>query len=274
MKLFIAGDTHGSFNEITRIFQLADNKGADAIVQVGDFGYWGYSADAQDFIQSVSRRAERTGIPFYWVDGNHEAHTQLRETYGPGGPEHNPTPEGFWQMLPGLFYIPRGTRWVWDGVTFMGVGGAVSVDKVYRLAVENGTTAPEWGLTVAKKPKGSRTLWWPEEAITDEEVEHAKSQGEVDVLFTHDTVTCANFGQRLKPDLDSQINRQRIDEIVRSAKPSIMFHGHYHTLMQSEFRHEDGSYTDIWGVAHDGSRKNTILFDTDLYFANEPEPVV
>jgi predicted phosphodiesterase len=265
-KVYVLGDTHGNTNSATGAIGRAKARGADMIVQVGDFGYWEHTRGGVDYLDSVSKCAVKNDVPFVWLDGNHENHTLLRATYGPGGDKHKPTPEGFWEIRPNLFYSPRANVWDVDGFKFMTVGGAVSIDKTYRLAVENGVACPEYGYFPEpggyKRGTGVGTQWWPEENITDAEVELAKSRGQVDVLFTHDTITAANFGQRLKLDIDSHINRQKINQIVEACRPSFMFHGHYHTMMESEFMHEDGSVTEIWGVECDGMSKNWLMFDT------------
>jgi predicted phosphodiesterase len=266
-KIFVLGDTHGNTNSAVGSISRAKAKGADMIIQVGDFGYWEHKRDGVDFLNAVSKAAVKNGLPFIWLDGNHENHTMLRKVYGPGGDKHDPTPEGFWTIRPNLFYSPRANVWEVDGLKFMTLGGAVSIDKEYRLAVEKGVACPEWGFFPEpggyNRGTGTGTQWWPEENITDADVDLAISRGKVDVLFTHDTVTCAHFGQRLKLDVDSYVNRQKVDRVVKAVKPSMMFHGHYHTLMESSFMQEDGSYTEIWGVECDGMSKNWLMFDTD-----------
>lgn len=250
MKLLVVGDTHGSRSEVRRVFRRAVEQGAEAIVQVGDFGFWEHEYAGIEFLDAFSRDAHDLDIPVYWVDGNHENHTMLRAEYGPGGHKHNPTSEGFWRIRPNLFYIPRGTKWEWDGVTLMGVGGAVSIDKNYRLDVERKTMNP-------------RSLWWPEEQITDEELEFVKSQGTADILFTHDCPTIAPFRNRLKEDLDSTAHRQKMNEIGRSVQPKFWFHGHMHEFYYYKFPHERGEAT-VVGLECDGMDANWCYFDTAL----------
>lgn len=264
----ILGDTHGTTNAATGAVFRAEAKGCDAIVQVGDFGYWEHMSQGVEFLDSLSRACVNTKIKFYWIDGNHENHTMLRDLYGPGGPKHEPTDEGFWKIREGIYYIPRATKWAWDGVEFMGVGGAYSIDKEYRLARENGTAAPEWGIPEPQEPLGSRMLWWPEEMITPEEEAAAIAQGEVDVLFTHDCPTNAPFRDRLKPDMQSEMHRQTINRIGRSAKPFVWFHGHMHEFYDYTFQHEDG-YSQVYGLECDGHSRNWAILDTDSLFPSE-----
>lgn len=265
-KVYVLGDTHGNTNSAVGAISRAKVKNADMIMQVGDFGFWEHSHGGVEFLNNVSKAAVKNDLPFVWLDGNHENHTLLRSVYGPGGEKHKPTPEGFWEIRPNLFYSPRANVWEVDGLRFMTLGGAVSIDKAYRVAVEQGKACPEWNYFPEpggyQRGTGTGTQWWPEENITDAEVDLAISRGQVDVLFTHDTITSANFGTRLKMDLDSYINRQKINRVVEACKPKFMFHGHYHTFMRSEFYHADESITEIWGTECDGMSKNWMMFDT------------
>jgi Icc-related predicted phosphoesterase len=255
MRLLIVGDWHGNHQEVQRSYQRARDRSADVIVQVGDFGYWEHADDGA-FLDYIEEWFDRTGIATYWIDGNHENHTMLRSVY-------DVKPGHFTVVRPGCYYIPRGTKWEWDGVTFMGVGGAVSIDKEYRLNRERGLPSPEWGQPEAKPATGPGTMWWPEEQLTDEELEFVKSQGTADVLFTHDCPTNAPFYMRLKNDIDSQIHRQKMNEVGKSVQPKYWFHGHMHEFYDYSFRHDGGEATVI-GLECDGMKNNWVLMDTEI----------
>lgn len=238
-SLLVAGDTHGDPQHIVYLFKEAvENQNVDAIFQVGDFGYWEHERDGGAFLDVVSDMATLNNMPFYFIDGNHENHELLRARYGPGGPDHKPTPEGFWEIRPGLYYVPRGTRWVWNGKHIMGLGGAYSVDKGYRLAREGGYVCEEWGWTarhVAKfGAKGPKTMWWPEEELNDEELEFAlKDPTPLDVLFTHDKPRASNPTWNRKEFPECYPNQDKIQTVVRTLTPRLLIHGHLH------FRYED-----------------------------------
>lgn len=245
------GDTHGNHGEINRSYQRAKARGVDAIVQVGDYGYWDH-ADQGAFSDLVSHWALKTGIPFFWVDGNHENHTLLRKN------EWAVSHEGFWEIRPDVFYIPRGTKWEWDGVTMMGVGGAVSIDADWRRqfeiygVYENGKF---------RAPTGERTLWWPEEELTWPESEFVLGQGQADVLFTHDCPSNAPFKHRLKDDPRSTAHRAIMDEIGKSVQPRLWFHGHMHEWYDYTFPHDRGE-AHVIGLECDGMKNNWTIFDT------------
>lgn len=255
MRLLILGDTHGNHEEIARSYQRARDRKADAIVQVGDFGAWEHADDGA-FFDYVERWFDKTGIPMYWICGNHDNIAFVDKLY-------SITPGRFTVIRPGVYYISRGTKWEWDGVTFMGVGGAVSIDKDFRLNRERGLPSPEWGQYEALPATGPRTMWWPEEQLSDEELEFVKSQGEADVLFTHDCPTNAPFRMRLKNDIDSQIHRQKMNEVGKSVKPKYWFHGHMHEFYDYGFRHDAGE-AHVIGLECDGGQNNWVILDTEV----------
>lgn len=147
--ILVSGDLHGDPQHTLYAFQTAFQAGADAIVQVGDFGYWEHMNGGDAFLDLCSHLATENDLPLYWVDGNHENHTWLRRIYGPGGARHKPTPEGFWEIRPGVYYVPRGTRWVWNDVHLMGLGGAYCVAPETKVLttdliwVEAGSLVPD-----------------------------------------------------------------------------------------------------------------------------------
>jgi hypothetical protein len=142
--------------------------------------------------------------------------------------------QGFWQIRPNIWYSPRGNAWTWHGKRLMTVGGSVSIDKVWRKAGES---------------------WWHTEYLYDEELDFAISQGKVDYLFTHDAPTTMPLPS-MKVDNDSNIMRQRMNMIHKSAEPAVWFHGHYHVYC--EYYHFD---TKVIGLNMDGSDDNMVLFD-------------
>jgi len=233
--LLVAGDTHGDPQHIMYLFEEAVlRQNVDAIFQVGDFGYWEHESGGSEFLDIISNLATLNDMPFFFIDGNHENHDLLHERYGPGGPQHKPTPEGFWEIRPGLYYVPRGTRWEWSGAKIMGLGGAYSVDVGYRLAREGGYAAPEWGWTEAHVrkfgAKGPRTMVWPDkEEINDEELEKALAdKTPLDVLFVHDKPRASNPDWNRKDIAECFPNQDRIQTVVRTLTPKLLIHGHLH----------------------------------------------
>lgn len=215
-RVLILGDTHGDLGHLIWAIDLAKKMDCDEIVQAGDFGYWEHTQHGQQFLDKLNTRLGHAGLKVHWIDGNHENHTVLRLNYGPGGNRHLPTPEGFWSIRPNINYIPRGTRWSWGGVEFLGIGGAFSIDKAART---------------------EGVSWWPEEMITDHEVELASEDGAVDVVISHDVPMFVDLYPHLaalgmtrpwKWDENSLANRRQLDKVFDRTFPKRWYHGHYH----------------------------------------------
>lgn len=234
--LLIAGDIHGNPYHVTYLFQEALNAGVNGILQVGDMGCWEHY-DMGSYFALCSDLAVQNNLPLYWIDGNHENFDLLFRKYGPGGPCHEMTEEGFWRIRDGVYYIPRGTRWNWSGVELMGLGGAYSIDGHPRRleeeeilqAYERGQRTGKIGRLGAMLANGDHVSWWPQEEITDADVDRALSSLEpVDVLFTHDKPRNADPGWKrsiLRPAL---ANQDKIQRVVDTLKPRILMHGHLH----------------------------------------------
>lgn len=214
-RILVVGDLHGDPQSLQYIFETAHQLDVQAIVQIGDYGFWEHHPAGGAFLDLTAEGVQISGIPFLWLDGNHESHTLLRSKYGPGGPEHCPTWEGFWEIRTGVYYLPRGVRWSWNGHRFMALGGAYSIDKAWRLAQTARDGAPRW---------------WPEEELTDAEVEAAINQREefIDVLFTHDKPFAATVPWDKGIIPATLPNQHRIQKVVDALKPLWVVHGHLH----------------------------------------------
>lgn len=244
--ILVAGDWHGDAAHAARSVEHALYEAVQAIVQVGDFGYWEHYPGGAEFLDQCSALAMTHNMPIYWIDGNHENHTMLRAVYGPGGERHRPTAEGFWEIRDGLYYIPRGTRWQWSGMQLMGLGGAYSVDRDYRLEREHKRYLNHEYANRQRTKAGHPTRpfdparwkeWWPEEEITDEELTDALTNPEpVDVLFTHDKPRASNPPWNRKAFEECLPNQDRIQTVVRTLHPKLLVHGHLHYRYRDTIR--------------------------------------
>ena len=158
--VLLAGDTHGDSAALGEIFFQAFEIGAKAIIQLGDFGFgWSMGKDGIcNFSRLASGMSQETGIPLYWLDGNHEAFPRLDQL--PVDPI-----TGLRPILNGVTHLPRGSTMKIGNTTFRAFGGAYSVDIDYRTK----------GLS-----------WWPEETCTEEDVENAIVAGPADIFLSHD----------------------------------------------------------------------------------------
>lgn len=218
-RIMIAGDTHANRTHLTYLFETALSQDVEKIFVVGDFGYWPRWAAGQRFLKLAEDLTIVYGIELYWLDGNHEDHHAMKS--------FTPNNDGFVKIHSPyrtpktdakVFYAPRGHVWNWDGITFMSVGGAYSVDKDYREIGED---------------------YFLEEVITDRDIERAIKNADgkqIDVMLTHDTPGVTDMlrselwriGREYKLDPDAEHNRSQLGRIVQSVNPKYLYHGHYH----------------------------------------------
>lgn len=218
----MVGDTHGGKNDIWTACREAGNRKIQHVVVVGDFGLWTHHADGHEFLDECQEAARANNLSIYAIGGNHENWDHWNYIV-----ETMPTHKGFAMARRRVLLAPKAHQWTWAGKQFVGAGGAVSIDKQWRLEQERGKDA--WGVT-SGRGSGARTLWWPNEELTDQDVITIQKWGvKADYLFSHDCSTYTPFHGRLKPDPDSARHRQRIDEVLRAVKPEMHFHGHMHT---------------------------------------------
>jgi hypothetical protein len=229
-KIVVAGDWHGNAHWAKQVVRAARELDISRIVQLGDFGLWDHTDDGFEYLDELNAECRKQSVVVRFVDGNHENHDRLK-WYD----RHNPrTSVGHVYIRSHILHLPRGCSWQWGSRTFAAAGGAVSIDKAYR--------------------KEGRS-WWAGEQLTDQEVGHKVPEGPIDYLFTHDCPTVAPFKNRIKMDYESQIHRQRMNEVGRKTQPKIWFHGHMHEKYEYLFEHRDGA-AKVYGFEMDGDRYN------------------
>ena len=214
MEILVVGDTHGNTKSAVRLVNHADTLGCTKIIQCGDFGLWSHFESGIAFLDTLNTTLRLKGIKLYAIGGNHENWDHWNWHI-----ENSPKDgRGFTYLRSHILIAPRTHIWEWNGRMFGSVAGGVSIDWKYRRAMESENT---------------RTLWWPTtpevlgEQITDEEIE-ALPERKLDYLFTHDCSDRTQFKNRFKPDMESQIHRQRIDRALSKLRPEYHFHGHMH----------------------------------------------
>lgn len=215
-RVLVAGDWHGNASWAELCCQHAYKEGADAILQLGDFGFWTNTPWTDDYLNRVEQAAQEWGIRVFWVDGNHEDHSRRGEFNDPA-------------ERPMTTHLPRGHRWTWWGKRFMALGGAYSVDRFAR-----------------KEGVG----WWPGEVLDEDDVVHAsRNDGTtVDVIAAHDCPTGvyipgvgADWETQTRgffPDhmlYQASLHRDQVRRVWEATRPSLWLHGHYHRAYEARY---------------------------------------
>ncbi len=236
-RILVAGDTHGNWLHWKRVLlPAAHEHQVDGIVQLGDFGYWPLIGEGRDYLAWLSAELDDDDLSVIFVDGNHEDHKALRQLPA--------RPDGFVEVTDRILWAPRGHRWSWQGVRFLALGGAYSIDR-HERKLDSG----RWG-------------WFKEEVITPEQASRAIAGGPADVLLTHDApvgalpqVTVYGLVKFL-PGVHQSAGRVR--EVADATKPKLLLHGHWHQFQQVRL---PGQETEVIGLSTDGTRKSWMVLD-------------
>lgn len=216
MKVLVVGDTHGSFRWLIEdVVPYAQATGCRTIMQVGDFGFiWqSYGRHVDEVLDHLQEIMSHAGITLHFLPGNHENHDVL-ERLASDAPRSS---EGHLCLRPSIMYTGRYAAWTWADVRIAAVGGGISIDRYLRTP----------GVS-----------WWPQEALTQDEVRAASEFGPVDILFSHDSPI--GIPMPLLPNPESTAHRVMMTEIGRALRPHFWFHGHYHFSAFYTFEHDGG----------------------------------
>lgn len=254
MRLGLVGDTHGDIKDTVNVLNQMGRRKISHVFVVGDWGLWTHLADGQEFLDRVQVTASANNLTVFAVGGNHENWDHWNWFV-----ENMPTHKGFGMVRRRVLLAPKAHEFRLAGKQFVVAGGAVSIDKHYRLEQERGQYMDSTG-RIRRSGSGPRTLWWPNEELTDKDVVKIQQTfPKADILLTHDCSNHTQFKGRLKPDADSERHRRRIDDVIRAVEPKAHFHGHMHTKYEwdntlsygdSAFRTEpwDGPVTKTYGL--------------------------
>lgn len=239
----LAGDWHGNLPWALKMITFARDNGATMIVHLGDFGFWRADPGTRKYLARTTRLLEQLDMKLIFVDGNHEDHTRLDAL--PIDPDN-----GLREISDRIWHLPRGFRWSWHGQVWMALGGAHSVDRSWRVEGKS---------------------WWPREFLSYAEIEHAKRAGRVDVMVTHDCPDGVDVpslrGPSEWPEFDlacSLAHRQMLGDVVRTVRPSVLYHGHHHCRYDDVLRQVDGTATVVHGLDCDESTPQANVTILDL----------
>lgn len=254
MRLMIVGDTHGHDDVVRRKARVAQSMGCSHMIIVGDFGMWP-GHEGVVFLDNVNDAAREFNQKIIALPGNHDDEPQWEKWFDIA-PIQDRT--GFANIRTNLYLTKRMQGFVLGDKRFWVCGGAVSIDRDWR------------------KPGKS---WWPGETFNEElakSVERYKGPP-VDYLLSHDCSDFTPFRGRLKPDMESKANRQRLDRAIRALRPRMHFHGHMHTryewvnteshgLRNTAWGYDESNYngaqTATYGLEEDNERDSFVILDT------------
>jgi hypothetical protein len=197
-------------------------------MQLGDFGYWPTS---QRFLDAVAA----TGVPVWFLDGNHEHFPHLWDGLDEARALAEPV-----EVAENLTYLPRGARLEFEDVKFAVLGGAHSIDRRLRT---------------------SRVDWFSEEAVTDFDLDLVLDGPVADIMLSHDAPVSAPV-----PLMDDEFlasawlaerpachaHRLRIETAFRHLQPALVAHGHYHVRYDRTTEQPWGT-TRFLGLSHNGT---------------------
>lgn len=261
MRILIAGDTHGNINWLAGyIFPTAMALEADRIVICGDFGAWEHVVPGgTSFMTNVGMLAEVSGVDLYWLPGNHDNKKLVEEMY-----RHRTDRFGFIVCRSGVNYIPNGHKWVWGGAKFRSFGGAYSIDKQFRLSMEQRNyreqvaaeqlAADLDGRVPSPVASTAGTIWFPDEEMTDAEMDallKADSKPK-DIILSHDKPLSAEPGWNKRLIAETIPNQERLERALKVHKPKWWIHGHLHYAYDHVIRQGSQS-TRIIGLEPDAN---------------------
>jgi predicted phosphodiesterase len=225
--VLLVGDTHANPTWWHQVVKAeAARLDVDAIVVLGDFGWWPHDTAFRKSVQEFQ-------IPTWFLDGNHEHHHDLAAAVATArnrmGIDDPTSPV---QLDGNLGYLPRGARFSVGDVSVACVGGTHSIDRTHRTAGVD---------------------WFAEERLDDVDIQRASQYGHVDVLLCHDAPAGWEI-PGLRPDAQlpptwqterpiCREHRQRLREIFVALTPRHVVHGHYHSAYSLDV-------VEAWGTVH------------------------
>lgn len=262
-KVMLAGDWHGNTSWAKKKIQEASKTGHSLILQLGDTAIWpGHKGER--FLQSLTEKCQLHDVDLFLVLGNHEDWPRLEKAWE-SHRDHKGQPLPF-EIVDRVWVLPKGYKFTLNGVSFLSLGGAASVD-----------------FDVRKRGKD----WWPQEMISWTDVENGLACGEVDVMLTHeapDEEFCVPEVQRILRDNPngyrpeglaySAVSRSRVTEVLLNAKPTLLAHGHMHVFDERVVRlPKNGKSTHILSLDKDKHENNLWSLDLSNFRENYPKDI-
>ena len=218
-NIYITGDTHADFKDLIRQAQRFDFTERDLLIILGDVGI-NYFGDLRD--DKSKKTLEAVPCTILCIHGNHEMRPtspEIAEKYKKI--EWHGDTAYVEDNYPRFIMAEDGSRYHINERDFLVIGGAYSVDKLYRL---------EYGYR-----------WFKDEQLTEEEKDNIRKKVEKhgnkeDVILAH---TCP-YNNRPVECFMKDVNQSTVDnsmehflqEIVDKIEYNALYCGHWHTEKQ------------------------------------------
>ena len=208
--VYFTGDIHGSPFKLQVFCRYMEITEKDTIVILGDVGanYYGGKRDKQ-FKEQIAKLAPT----IFCIHGNHEQRPANIPSYK--AKEWNDGPVWYEEEYPNLLFARDGNIYVIDGVRYLVIGGAFSVDKNYRLSRGYG--------------------WWADEQPSEEikaRVGRRVANSGLDVILSHTCPFKYEPREAFLPGIDqSEVDsstEEWLDTIEESVDYKAWFCGHWH----------------------------------------------
>jgi len=208
---YLTGDIHGMPAKIQHFCRRMKLTAEDTIVILGDVGA-NYFGDARD--DQTKKKLASLAPTIFCIHGNHER----RPWTVPGYELTTWNGGAVWvqPQYPNLLFAKDGEVFNIEGVRYLVIGGAYSVDKFYRLRRGAG--------------------WWEDEQPSAEiktAVERRVAAGGFDVILSHTCPFKYEPTEMFLPMIDQSSvddsTERWLDEIETKADYKAWFCGHWHT---------------------------------------------
>ena len=205
-RVALCGDWHGNVGWLRMLTRALPNLAYDVttVLQLGDWGMDPHETDPLFAEAGIER--------VFITVGNHERFDVI-------SPLLEAHPGAAVRVSDVTWILPRPVRLTIGGRTILSLGGASSVDRIWRT---------------------EGRAWWPDEAITDEHVAAAIAGGPADIMLTHESpadtpVRAVRELLRTNPNgfpagalQESATSRALVSQVWDAVHPTLLMHGHMH----------------------------------------------
>lgn len=217
--IYFTGDIHGSKKEIEQFCRRINPTDQDTIVLLGDVGA-NYSLDDRDWLLKLT--LNRMGPTFLCIHGNHEIRPANIPSYKTK--EWNGGTVWYEEEFPNLLFAKDGEIFILEGIRYLVIGGAYSVDKYYRLMRGFG--------------------WWEDEQPSDEikaYVEKQIAEKDFDIILSHTCPFKYEPTEVFLPMIDQSTvdasTEHWLDQIEEAVSYKAWLCGHWHVNKRIDKMH-------------------------------------